>query len=200
MKGKLSNTVSFNIRASYKDEEAKALFKNNTFDFESTNTNGYAFGNSFQLVYDHVKTLTGFGELKADFSKNISFTINGSLNSYSVNNEQEAWNLPTFQLSSALDIILSEKWYAGTKLFFVGDRKDIQNQPFTTFSMPIATTQVVTLDGYLDINAHLGYKYNKRLIAFVKGNNLLGQNYQRWVNFPVQSVQVMLGAHYKFDF
>ena len=200
LKGKLSNTVSFNLRASYKDEANKALFRNNIFDFESTNTAGYAFGNSFQVVYDDVKTITGFGELKADFSKNISFTINGSFNSFSVTNEQEAWNLPTLQVSSALDINFSEKWYAGAKVFFVGDRKDIQNQAFSTFSMATSDTQTVSLDSYLDLNAHIGYKYNQRLTAFVRGNNLTGQNYERWVNFPVQSIQVLLGANYKFDF
>jgi hypothetical protein len=200
LNGKLSNTVSFNVRASYKDEEAKALFKNNSFDATSTNTEGYAYGNSFNVTYDNVKTISGFAELKADFSKNVSFGINGTYNNYSVDQEQEAWNLPQFELASTVDLTITEKWYAGAKVFFVGDRKDIQNEPFTTFATPSAATQVVTLDSYFDLNAHIGYKYNERLTAFLKGNNLASQNYERWVNFPVQGIQVMIGANYKFDF
>lgn len=200
LNGKLSNTVSFNLRASYKDEEAKALFRSNSFNAMSTNTEGYAFGNSFNVTYDNVKTISGFAELKADFSKNVSFGINGTYNNYSVDQEQEAWNLPQFELASTVDLIITEKWYAGAKVFFVGDRKDIQNEPFTTFATPSTTTQVVTLDSYFDLNAHIGYKYNERLTAFLKGNNLASQNYERWVNFPVQGIQVMIGANYKFDF
>jgi len=201
LKGKLSNSVSFNLRASYKDEEAKALFKNNMFDPTVTNTEGYAFGNSFDVTYDNVKTITGFAELKADFSKNVSFGINGSYNNYSVDNEQEAWNLPQIQLASTIDFNITEKWYAGAKVFFVGDRKDQVAIPsVANVFPPIYDTQTITLDSYFDLNAHVGYKYNERLTAFLKGNNLASQNYQRWVNFPVQSIQVMIGANYKFDF
>jgi hypothetical protein len=201
LKGKLSNAVSFNLRASYKNEGAKALFKNNVFDPLVTNTEGYAFGNSFGVVYDNVKTITGFAELKADFSKNVSFGINGSYNNYTVDNELEAWNLPQFQLASTIDFTITDKWYAGAKVFFVGDRKDQVAVPsLAAVFPPIYDTQTVTLDSYFDLNAHVGYKYNERLTAFLKGNNLASQNYQRWVNFPVQSIQVMIGANYKFDF
>mgnify|MGYP003606082910 FL=1 len=88
LKGKVSNSVSFNLRASYKNEEAKALFKNNAFDPLVINPDGYVYGNSFDVAYDDVKTITGFAELKADFSKNFSFGISGSYNNYSVDNEQ----------------------------------------------------------------------------------------------------------------
>jgi hypothetical protein len=200
LKGKLSNAVSFNLRASYKDEEDKALFRNNLFIPTGTNTEGYAFGNSFNVIYDDIKTLTGFAELKADFSKNVSFGISGSYNNYSTTNQSEAWNLPALELASTFDFNINEKWYAGAKVFFVGERNDIQNTAFTSFSAPSTTSETVTLDSFFDLNAHIGYKYNDRLTAFIKGNNLASQNYQRWVNFPVQSINVIIGANYKFDF
>ena len=201
LNGKLSNTVSFNVRASYKDEEAKALFTSNSYDPFLGNTEGYAFGNSFDIAYDNVKTITGFAELKADFSKNVSFGINGSYNNYSVDQEQEAWNLPQFELASTIDVSITEKWYAGAKVFFVGDRKDQIVVPSAAAVFPpLYETQTVTLDSYFDLNAHVGYKYNERLTAFLKGNNLASQNYERWMNFPVQGIQVMIGANYKFDF
>ena len=201
LNGKLSNTVSFNVRASYKDEEAKALFISNSYDPFLANTEGYAFGNSFDIAYDNVKTITGFAELKADFSKNVSFGINGSYNNYSVDQEQEAWNLPQFELASTIDVSITEKWYAGAKVFFVGDRKDqIVVPSVAAVFPPIYDRQTVTLDSYFDLNAHIGYKYNERLTAFLRGNNLANQNYERWMNFPVQGIQVMIGANYKFDF
>ena len=62
------------------------------------------------------------------------------------------------------------------------------------------TDQIVTLDSFIDINAHVGYRFNDRLSVFAKANNIANQNYQRWVNFPVQQFQIMGGATYKFDF
>ena len=134
-------------------------------------------------------------------TKNVSFGISGSYNNYSVDEEQEAWNLPQFQLASTVDFNITDKWYAGAKVFFVGDRKDqIAVQDDLMIVPATFTTQTVTLDSYFDLNAHIGYKYNERLTGFLKGNNLASQNYQRWANFPVQSIQVMIGANYKFDF
>lgn len=197
LKGKLANAVSYNLRASYLNEDNKALFKSNGFDDSNANTDGYIFGNSFDVVYDKVKTISFFGELKADFSKNVSFGINGTFSSFSTDVQNEAWNLPNLNLNASLDVNITPKWYAGTKVFFVGERKDQFTRSSLSFPFPIEN---VTLDSYFDVNVHLGYKYNERLNFFLKGNNLANQDYQRWLNYPVQGLQVLVGASYKFDF
>jgi hypothetical protein len=201
LKGKLANAVAFNVRGSYNNEDNKALFVSNEFNPMYANTEGYAFGNSFGVVYDNVKTMSIFGELKADFSKSTTFRISGTYNNFSSDMEAEAWNLPQLKIASTLDIDITEKWYAGASIFFVGERKDRITVQDDLLVNPVTfSTQEVTLDSFFDLNAHLGYKYNKRLTAFLKGNNLANQQYNRWANFPVQGIQVLLGANYKFDF
>lgn len=197
LKGKLASSVSYNIRGSYKNEEGRALFKSNGFDDSNPNAEGFGFGNSFGVVYDNVKTISFFGELKADFTRNISFGINGTFSSFSTDAEKEAWNLPAIQLATTLDVTITPKWYAGTSLFFVGERKDqfITSSLITPF--PIEN---ISLKRYFDLNAHVGYKFNERLNFFIRGNNLANQEYQRWLSFPVQGLQVLGGASYKFDF
>ncbi|MFN8325805.1 MAG: TonB-dependent receptor [Flavobacteriaceae bacterium] len=197
LKGKLANSVSYNIRGSYTNEENKPLFKHNGFDDDNANTEGYTYGNSFDVVYDKVKTVSFFGELKADFSKNVSFGINGTFSSYSTDVAKEAWNLPSLKMGANLDITITPKWYAGTNLFFVGERKDQFVHSSLLIDYPIEN---VTLDSYFDLNAHVGYKHNERLTFFLKGNNLANQNYQRWLSYPVQGLQILGGASYKFDF
>ncbi len=200
LKGKLANSVAFNVRASNKNQANRALFLNNRFDVISTNTEGYAYGNSFGVVYDDLNTLSIFGELKADFSKNVTFGINGNYNNYSTDSQAEAWNLPQLQVGTTVDFDINEKWYAGANVFFVGERKDLITKQELIFPLPSFVQETVTLDSYFDLNAHIGYKYNARLTAFLKGNNLANQQYNRWANFPVQGIQVLLGANYKFDF
>ena len=194
LKGKLSSTMSYTVRGSYNNERNRALFKSNDYSESSTNTN-YGFGNSFQVVYDDMRTLRFFGELKADFSEDVSIGINGSFSSFTNDFQQEAWNLPVIQLNASLDADITEKWYAGANVFYVGERKDLQNN-----MLLVPSTTPVTLKGYFDANVHAGYKYNEQLTGFVKLNNITNNNYQQWLNFPVQGFQFLVGANYKFDF
>lgn len=196
LKGKLANSVSYNLRASYVNEREKALFKSNDFTEDETNEN-YAFGNSLQVVYDDMKTVRFFGELKADFSENITFGINGTFSSFTNDVQQEAWNLPTIKLNSNLDFDITKKWYAGLNVFYVGERKD---QKLNTDIVYLINSIPITLKSYFDLNAHVGFKYSDRLTAFLRGNNIANQAYEKWLNYPVQGLQVVVGANYKFDF
>jgi hypothetical protein len=202
LKGKIAEGVVFNLRGSYLSEDDRAFFVNNNSLAISTGSEleGYSFGNSFGVLYDRLKTISFFGELKADFSKSVAFGINGTYNSYTTD-QDEAWNLPEIKVGATLDVNITTKWYAGVNLFFIGDRMDrvsvASTDPLTT---EFYTQQTVTLDNYFDLNAHAGYKYNERLTGFLKLNNITGQDYQKWVNYPVQGFQFLLGASYKFNF
>ncbi|HEU0135711.1 MAG TPA: TonB-dependent receptor, partial [Flavobacterium sp.] len=196
LKGKLANSVSYNLRGSYMNEQNRAMFINNPFP---TTTNaiyaGYEYGNSFGVVYDQVTTLSFFGELKADFSKTVAFGINGTFATYDTDLQAEAWNLPELKVSSSLDVNITKKWYAGATVFFIGERKD-----YFDLSRIAGNSRIVTLDPYFDANMHVGYQHNERLSGFLKFNNIANQAYEKWINYPVQQFQVMLGANYKFDF
>jgi outer membrane receptor protein involved in Fe transport len=194
LKGKLANAVSYNVSASYLNEGNKALFKSNNFTESKTNQ-PYAFGNSLGIVYDGVKTISLYGELKADFSKNVTFGINATLNTYTTDTQAEAWNLPNMKINATMDVVITDKWFAGAKVFFVGERKENQ------FNTDLLTNSAnITLPSYFDANLHVGYKYNERITAFLRANNIANQAYQKWLNLPVQGFQIVAGASYKFDF
>lgn len=196
LKGKLASAVAFNLRASYMNEDDKALFASNATGIASlpaAGLQGFQYGNSFSVVYDKVQTVSFFAELKADFSKTVSFGLNGTYYSYSADRQQEAWNLPELKVGATLDVDITEKWYAGTNVFFVGDRKD-------RFVEAFGEEEIVTLKSYFDLNAHVGYKYSERLTGFIKLNNIANQDYQKWANYQVQGFQFLAGASYKFNF
>jgi len=194
LKGKLANNVSYNLTGSYLNEKNKALFKSNDYTEDFSNEN-YAYGNSFGVVYEDIRTLRFYAELKADFSEKVTFGINGTFNSYKADAPAEAWNLPTIKLSSNLDVNITRQWYAGLNVFYVGERKDMQANLFSA-----TAPAEVTLKSYFDANAHLGYKFSERLTFFLKLNNIGNQAYEKWLNYPVQGFQVLGGANYKFDF
>lgn len=197
VKGKITNAVGYNLRASYGKEDNKALFKNNPdVQSDTSMTEGYGYGNSFQVVYDAINTLSIFGELKVDVSEKFSLGVNAEFFSYNTDVEQEAWNLPELKATLFSNFSITEKIYGGASLFYVGERQD---SFFKTGIFSNTPPTTVTLDAYLDANVHVGYRVDERFSIFAKGSNLLSDNYERWFNYPVQGIQGLLGATYKFD-
>ncbi|MCF6307109.1 MAG: TonB-dependent receptor [Flavobacteriaceae bacterium] len=199
LKGKLTNTLAYNVKASYSNEKDKALYTVNHEKQLDQALEGYEYGNSFYVVYADVSTLSVLGELNLELSKNFSLGINGTYNNFDMSKQPEPWNLPTIEASVFSSFNISEKFYGGASLFFVGERKDFfisENEPFPFGDL---FSELIILDSYIDANAHLGYRFNQQLSFFIKGSNLLGDNYQKWTNYPVQGIQILGGASYKFD-
>jgi len=198
LKGKLSNSVGYNVRAAYGLEENKPLFVINPYKGRLPDLEGYEHGNSFGVLYDDVNTLEIFGELKVEVSEKFSLGINAHVYSYSTTDASEAWNLPELTASVFSNFNITEKVFGGASVFYVGERMDF----FTATQIGITTlpiNEAVTLDGYVDANIHFGYRVNERLSIFAKGSNLLSDSYEKWLFTPVQGIQGLLGATYKFD-
>ncbi len=195
LKGKLSDVVSYNFRGSYISEDEKPLFVNNPVS--ALELEGFDYGNSFSYRYDDMNTFVGHGELNFEINKRFKLGASVEYFDYENEDEQEAWNLPEVKASTLIDYQINKQWFAGAQLFYVGERKDIDNTVVTLPTLPVAT---VTLDAYVDANVNIGYRLNDQLSFFIKGNNLLGDNYEKWVNFPVQDIQILGGITYKFDY
>lgn len=191
-KGKLTNSIGYNLKGGYSTEINKALYLANLSNPSSTEDYGY--GNSFGVVYDDINTLSFSGEINVDVNRDFKLGLNASFFSYNSEFEAEAWNLPEMKASILMDYQITKKWFAGANLFYTGERKDREE------SINGGSFNTITLDGFTDLNANVGYRFNDQLSIFAKGNNLLGDSYERWSNFPVQGIQVMAGATYKFDY
>lgn len=196
LKGKLSNSMSYNLRGSYYNEKDKALYKNNLAYIDPIDNEDYFYGNSFGIVYDDVTTLNLFGELNVDVNRDFTLGIKAEYFAYDVDVEEQPWNLPDFKGSLFMDYQIDDHWFMGANLFYNGERKD----EFRLSNESTITAERINLDSYFDANAHLGYKINEQFSVYAKANNIANQKYQRYLNFPVQGIQFLAGATYKFDF
>ena len=200
--GKINNNLSFNLMGTMKNEEDKPLFLRNnsksdgTFNVKNGNPLlGYEYGNSFGVYYDDVKTTSIFAEIEYDYNKNITLGTDIQFDNYTVNKALTHWNLPNLQ-ASIFGKYKSNKWYATTNIFYVGDRKDVlYNIPF-----PSGIKGFQSLNSFIDVNLNGGYHFNDKFSAFLKLNNVLNTNYQRFANFDTQGFQIIGGITYKFDF
>lgn len=192
MKGKLDHMISYNIKASYTEERDKPLFMLNAWN-SVTALKPYQYANSFGVGYYDLRTLNLFGELRFDFEENVSMSIYGEYNNYSTDAE-EAWNLPDIKAGADFKFDITDQWFAGVDLYYVGKRKDWYE------NADLMQSKIVNVKSYADFNLKVGYRPTKNWTVFVKGNNLLNDQYSQWSNFDVQGIQVLGGAMYKFDF
>jgi hypothetical protein len=195
LKGKLSSNMSYSINGAYKADRNRALFKNNEITLMPNQP--YSYGNSFGVVYDDVNTFGVAGALSVDINRNFTLGIKAEYFTYNTDDEAEAWNLPDIQGSLFLDYQINTHWFAGANLIYTGERKD---QFFLNDGVTATTPFTVTLDSFFDANAHVGYHINDQISVFAKANNIANNEYQRWQNFPVQGIQFLAGATFKFDF
>ena len=197
LKGQLLPSVGYNIKGSYAAENRRPLFLLNPENQARSSEPGYFLGNSFQVFYDDIKTLSVFGELNVDVNRNFSLGVNAEFYDYDTETDNPAWNLPSIKGALFLDYQVSEQWYFGANLFYVGEREDLDREILP--GPPIASDVVLTLDSFFDANAHAGYRFNEQLSIFVKASNIANNDYQRWANFRVQGFQALAGVSYKFD-
>jgi len=156
---------------------------------------GYEYGNSFNVVYDDVRTTSIFAEVEYDYTKKITFATNIKFDNFSMTNQAKAWNLPTFQTSFVVKY-KTNNWYATSNIFYINERKDL----LYSAAYPSSTNGLQTLSSFVDVNLNGGYHFNDTFSAFLKLNNVLNNNYHRFANFDVQGFQALGGITYKFDF
>ncbi|WP_420601526.1 TonB-dependent receptor [Flagellimonas sp.] len=200
LKGQLLSNVGYNIKGSYTAENRKPLFFLNPQNLFRTDVKGYFYGNSFQVFYDDVKTLGIFGELNVDVNRNFTLGINAEFYDYDTETDNPAWNLPSIKGSLFMDYQINKQWYFGANLFYIGERDDLVSQAVQNVLPSEFPATIVTLDGFFDANAHVGYRFNEQLSVFLKASNIANNDYQRWANFRVQGFQALAGVSYKFDF
>ncbi len=199
MKGKLDHTVSYNVKASYRKENDKALFISTPYS-PNVNRLSYLYGNAMDVEYAEVETLNLFGELRFDLDNTVIMGIRGEYNHYK-STAGEAWGLPDFKVGADALINFTDQWFAGVDLQYVGQRKDwFVNQAYGWDGAVIPTSVEKKVDSYADLSLNVGYRPTKNWTVFLKGNNLLDQTYNQWGSFKSQGVQIMGGAIYKFDF
>ena len=118
-KGKLSESIAYDLNGSYSKQNDKALFRSNTILNLSALTN-YNQGNSFGIVYDDVDVFNVSGALEFDMSEKLMLRLKGDLYKYSSNLEPTVWNLPNFEASLFLDYQISDKWTLVGTFFYYG--------------------------------------------------------------------------------
>lgn len=189
IKGTLSRRVSFNAGVSFANVRNKALFITDTL---------YSIGNKFNVVFDTMAITTIEGSISYQLMEKLKVDGIGRFYSYSVRNNNYAWNLPQLQFILRGSYNLYDKFIFNLDLDLEGGRKALAYGPGEDISLETNGVYVKDLGFIADANLGAEYRYNPRISAFLQFNNIATVSYQRWYNTPVHGFQVMGGVTFRF--
>ena len=179
LKGKLGSKVAFGTGFSLANLKDLYFYKNNTADRAR-----------FITVYDegNTKRTNLFGELSFSQTDKVRFSLRGDLFGYSTDKIETAWYRPTFRMTVNSSFNIVNKFLINADLMTQGGVK----------AFNVDSNMVVKLDPAFDLNLRLNYFVSPQFSVFLKGSNLLANEYQLYLNYPVRGLQILGGLTYVF--
>jgi hypothetical protein len=180
IKGNASAEFGYKIMAWYKTMDDLQLF-----------VNSQALINRFETVYDNGESnILGFeGEINVKASEFLNLNAKAQLLNYTLASEREAWFKPNLRLMSNAKFQINRKVIIDAELLF-------QENVYARVSETPGTFNSRSIDGFIDLSAGAEYKVNSKIGVYIRANNLIGQQYQRFLYYPRLGMNVLGGVNY----
>ncbi len=179
LNGNFSSLFSFTAMVKYTTVDRMQLFINDAVNF-----------NKFNVLYVDGKVLNLHAELSYNKSKKFSASLRFDQYNYSMNLNEKAWHKPNAEVVLSGNYNIWDKLLINASLYVSG-KYDVRFQQSLGY-----TSEKV--DGFMDVNLGIEYRYSKILSFFVNANNLGFARYYRWYNYPSERFNVLGGISYSF--
>jgi hypothetical protein len=179
LKGKLGSKVAFGTGVSFANLKDLYFHKNNEADRAR-----------FVTVYDqgNTKRTNLYGEVSFAEADKIRFSLRGDIYGYSTDEVEAAWHRPTYRMTLNSSFNIVDKFLINANVLTQGGAK----------AFNVDNDSVLTLASAFDLNIKLNYFVSPQFSIFIQGSNLLGNEYQLYLNYPVRGLQVLGGLTYMF--
>lgn len=162
-----------------------ARVKNQPYYFNVTSPDAPV---KYTIVYDDASTMHLNAALDYIRAEKSSFGINLKYQSYNNDSIDKPFFTPAFKIGLHGTYVIAEKIYLKSELYY-NDLSYAYNMKDGGFTK---------LDGYVDMNLGVDYRYSKVLSAFVQINNIGMQKYFQYYNYPSYRLNAMAGITYSF--
>jgi outer membrane cobalamin receptor len=182
VKGNASAEFGYKIMAWYKTIDDLQLF-----------VNSQTLTNRFETVYDNGESnILGLeGEINVKASEFLNLNGKAQLLNYTLASEKEAWFKPSLRLMSNAKFQINKKVIVDAEVLF-------QDNVYARVNGTPGTFASKSIDGFIDLSAGAEYKVNSKIGVYIRANNLLGQQYQRFLYYPRLGMNVLGGVNYAF--
>jgi outer membrane cobalamin receptor len=182
VKGNASAEFGYKIMAWYKTIDDLQLF-----------VNSQSLTNRFETVYDNGESnILGFeGEINVKASEFLNLNGKAQLLNYTLATEKEAWFKPSLRLMSNAKFQINRKVIVDAEVLF-------QDNVYARVNGTPGTFASKSIDGFIDLSAGAEYKVNSKIGVYIRANNLIGQQYQRFLYYPRLGMNILGGVNYAF--
>jgi hypothetical protein len=185
-RGDLFSGITYNLKMSY--GQYQNLYYFNKYDGITYTPNGQPVNTTkYQVDYDENKTKfinvsTEFGYSNFEYWKS---NIKIDYDYFEAKKFAKPFHRPSFTGTWANTFTLTNKLVANLDFYFING----------IYANDIDKTEPVKLKPIADLNAEFTYLFTKRFSAFVKLNNIIGQNYERYYNYRQLGLNFVAGIN-----
>jgi hypothetical protein len=184
LQSKLSNSTSLSLQGGLRQMAGQPLFYRNPNFYQ----NGAPYG--LDVRYAVINSTYLEAELAMLVWDNLSLGAQALLRNLESPGDQQPWYMADFIGGLQAAYTLKEKIKLATKAEFIGPR-----QAFAQAQNPALEAR---LPGFVDMQLEVEYLYNSKISAFIKAANLLNAQYDFYLGYRAQSVNVLFGFAYGF--
>jgi hypothetical protein len=178
LKAALGKHFNMSAKASYINYRNLALFVND-INFENT----FEISNETKASNFRIH-----GDINYINQDKFTITAGLTLNGYTgLQVNTNAWHTVPMEFNGSL------RWWAFEKLLLKSDIYFYNGGKYR-----LSTGEARALPGATDVSAGAEYKINKQFSAWISGNNLFNDKYQRWHNYEVYGLNVTAGILINF--
>jgi hypothetical protein len=184
LKGNLSSNTSYDVKGSYSQMDSLHFFNIN---YSGANT----LYNQFDVLYDNASVVNINGSLKYQMREKLHFIAKGNYYMYKTKNLIRAYHKPDYDLTLSTIYNLKSKIIVRGDIFVIG--KQWANSQITDPTTLATSLRPIQINGLVDVNLGVEYRYSKMLSFFAKASNIANQRYYRWERYPTQRFNFMIG-------
>ncbi len=179
VKGTVKTKFNYSFRVGYRSLNNLMTFLN-----DSVNTS------RFRAVYEDVDAGNVYSELELSYSLNdkLRSNLKARFDSWKTESLAAAWHLPTTDINLNTRYKMFDKMYINTDFYYISGIR----------AYDFDSNNEITLDNIVDLNVGVDYLIGSKFSAFLNVNNVLSANYQRYLNYPSQGINLIGGCTYAF--
>ncbi len=153
-------------------------------------TNDISDSTRFNILYDGGETgrLTVSSALNYESKGIFRSALHFDYYNYSLETLADAWHRPDFKVDFNNTFYPINKLQVTVDFYYMGGLVGLNGE----------TGLSQELDDIFDMNLGARYDINDRFDVFLNLNNLFGQEYQRWLNYPSRGIQALAGVSVTF--
>ncbi|MGB1806737.1 MAG: hypothetical protein ACPHL7_05710 [Flavobacteriaceae bacterium] len=190
--------VEFQLAGQYSQADNFNLFQRFAMD-PLANKNGYRLANSFGWIYDTVTRFGAIAGLKYKTKNQSEIKINIQQNTYNLDTQVAAWNLPDIeaQLICNLNIGSKIRWF--TAFHFLGSRSGAYRPVLLLQDPTVNQAELKNIESLSYVKSEVSYQIYEQWNIFIRYRSVFGDTPYQWDFTPLNQNMLLLGARYKIN-